>query len=62
MELESALEIVRRHHGPVTQIGLPNDSDLHYILESTGETYPAKELLRLASQLQEREERLRSSS
>ena len=62
MELESALEIVRRHCGPVTQIGLRKDSDLYYILESTGETYLAKELLRLANQLQEREERFRSSS
>ena len=61
MELESALEIVRRHRGPVTQMGLRKDSDLYYILESTGETYPAKELLRLANQLQEREERSGSS-
>ena len=61
MKLESALEIVRRHRGPVTQMGLRKDSDLYYILESTGETYQAKELLRLANQLQEREERSGSS-
>jgi hypothetical protein len=37
MELESALEIVRRHRGPVTQIGLRKGDELYYILESTGE-------------------------
>jgi hypothetical protein len=62
MELESALEVVRRHRGPVTQIGLRKGGDLYYILESTGETYLATELLRLANQLQEREKHSTASS
>jgi hypothetical protein len=62
MELESALEMVRRHRGPVMQIGLRKGGELYYILESTGEIYLSEELVGLANQLQEQEERSRSSA
>ena len=56
MELENALELIRRYRGPVTHIGLRKGGELYYILESTGETFLAKELVGLASQLQKQEE------
>jgi hypothetical protein len=56
MELEIALEVIRRYRGPVTHIGLRKDGELYYILESTGETFLAKDLVGLANQLQEQEE------
>ena len=62
MELEFALEVIRCYRGPVTHIGLRNDGELYYILESTGETFLAKDLVGLASQLQEQEKRSGSSS
>ena len=62
MELEIALEVIRRYRGPVTHIGLRKGGELYYILESTGETFLAKELVGLANQLQEQEERSGSSS
>jgi hypothetical protein len=62
MELESALEVIRRYRGPVTHIGLRKGGELYYILESTGETFLAKDLVGLANQLQEQEERSGSSS
>ena len=39
MELENALELIRRYRGPVTHIGLRKGGELYYILESTGETF-----------------------
>jgi hypothetical protein len=62
MEFESALEIIRRYRGPVTHIGLRKCGELYYILESTGETFLAQELVRLANHLQEQEERAGASS
>ena len=62
MELEIALEVIRRYRGPVTHIGLRKGGELYYILESTGETFLAKELVGLANQLQEQEERSGASS
>jgi hypothetical protein len=56
MELENALELIRRYRGPVTHIGLRKGGELYYILESTGETFLAQELVGLASQLQQQEE------
>jgi len=61
MELENAIELIRRYRGPVTHIGLRKGGELYYILESTGETFLAKELVGLASQLQQ-EEGSRSAS
>ena len=55
MEFENALEVIRRYRGPVTHMGLRKGDELYYILESTGETFLAKELLVLANQLQEQE-------
>ena len=62
MELDNALEVIRRYRGPVTHIGLRKDGELYYILESTGETFLARELVGLADQLQEQEQRSGSSS
>jgi hypothetical protein len=62
MELEIALEVVRRYRGPVSHIGLRKGGELYYILESTGETLLAKELVGLAKRLQEQEERAGASS
>jgi hypothetical protein len=62
MELEDALEVIRRYRGPVTHIGLRQGGELYYILESTGETFLAKDLVGLANQLQEQEELSGSSS
>jgi hypothetical protein len=62
MELENALELIRRYRGPVTHIGLRKGDELYYILESTGETFLARELVGLASQLQEQEEGSRTAS
>ena len=62
MELENALELIRRYRGPVTHIGLRKGGELYYILESTGETFLARELVGLASQLLEQEEGSRSLS
>jgi hypothetical protein len=62
MELESALEVIRRYRGPVTHIGLRKGGEMYYILESTGETFLAKELVGLASQLLEQEQRSGPSS
>jgi hypothetical protein len=62
MELENALELIRRYRGPVTHIGLRKGGELYYILESTGETFLARELVGLASELQQQEEGSRSIS
>ena len=62
MELENALELIRRYRGPVTHIGLRKGGELYYILESTGETFLARELVGLASQLQEQEQGSRTTS
>ncbi len=51
MDLETALEIVRRYRGPVSKIGLCVNGEPLYILESTEETYLEKELVALAAQL-----------
>ena len=61
-DLEFALELIRRYRGPVTHIGLRKGGELYYILESTGETFLVQELVSLANQLQEQEERAGSSS
>jgi hypothetical protein len=61
MEFENALEVIRRYRGPVTHMGLRKGDELYYILESTGETFLAKELLVLANQLQEQERSASSS-
>jgi len=57
MELENALELIRRYRGPVTHIGLRKGGELYYILESTGETFLATELVGLADRLKQQEER-----
>ena len=62
MELETALELIRRYRGPVTHIGLRKGGEMYYILESTGETFLPMELLGLASQLKEQEEGSRTAS
>ncbi len=61
MELENALEVIRRYRGPVTHIGLRKGDEVYYILESTGETFLAKELVGLANHLLQ-EERSGSTS
>ncbi|MEO8593838.1 MAG: hypothetical protein ABI759_11000 [Candidatus Solibacter sp.] len=62
MELENALELIRRYRGPVTHIGLSKGGEMYYILESTGETFLPKELLGLASELQQEEDGSRIGS
>ncbi|MEO8368515.1 MAG: hypothetical protein ABI806_04900 [Candidatus Solibacter sp.] len=62
MELENALELIRRYRGPVTHIGLRKGDEKYYILESTGETFLAGELVGLASQLQQQEDGSRIGS
>ena len=62
MELENALELIRRYRGPVTHIGLRKGGELYYILESTGETFLARELVGLASELEQQEEGSRTTS
>ena len=62
MELETALELIRRYRGPVTHIGLRKGGELYYILESTGETFLAGELVGLASRLKQQEEGSRVGS
>ena len=62
MELENALELIRRYRGPVTHIGLRKGGELYYILESTGETFLARELVGLASQLKQQEDSPRRAS
>jgi hypothetical protein len=62
MELEIALEVIRRYRGPVSHIGLRKGGELYYIVESTGETFLATELVGLANRLQEQEQRSGASS
>jgi hypothetical protein len=62
MELENALELIRRYRGPVTHIGLQKGGEMYYILESTGETFLAGELVGLAGQLKQQEEGSRTTS
>ena len=62
MELENALELIRRYRGPVTHIGLRKGGEMYYILESTGETFLARELVGLATQLQRQEQSPRVTS
>ena len=62
MELDTALELIRRYRGPVTHIGLRKGGEKYYILEDTGETFLPKELLGLASQLKEQEDSPRTAS
>ena len=61
MELETALELIRRYRGPVTHIGLRKGGEMYYILESTGETFLPMELLGLASQLKDQEDGSRTA-
>lgn len=62
MQIEDALEVVRRYRGPVTHIGRRKGDELYYIVESTGEIFLATELVRLADQFQGLEEGSASSS
>jgi len=62
MELEDALELIRRYRGPVTHIGLRKGGEMYYILESTGETFLARELVGLATLLLRQEEGSRTMS
>jgi hypothetical protein len=56
MELKAALEVIRRHRGPVTSIGIRQGDELYYIVEDTGDTYLASDLIRYAEELQEKKE------
>jgi hypothetical protein len=51
MQLEAALEVIRRFHGPVSHIGLRQGGEWCYILETTGETFRESELIGLALQV-----------
>ena len=53
MQLETALEVIRRHRGPVASIGLRQAGEPCYIVETTGETFREGELIRYALQLQQ---------
>jgi hypothetical protein len=57
MQLQSALELIRRYRGPVSSIGLRQGGELCYIVETTGETFRESELIGLALQLQQERER-----
>ena len=52
MQLETAIEVIRRYRGPVTSIGLRQGGELCYIVEMTGETFLEGELVGFATQLQ----------
>jgi hypothetical protein len=57
MQLQSALEVIRRDRGPVSSIGLRQGGELCYIVETTGETLRESELISLARQLQQERDR-----
>jgi hypothetical protein len=51
MQLQAALDVIRRFRGPVSHIGLRQGGEWCYILETTGETFRETELIGLALQL-----------
>lgn len=62
MELNTALEVIRRHRGPVTSIGIRQGGELYYIVEDTGDTFLASDLIRFAEELQKKKEGTELSS
>ena len=52
MELEAALEIVRRYRGPVSRAADARGG--YFIIQSTGRTYSVGDLMALALQLEQR--------